>query len=135
MTPSHRNARTTLARSTTFSLSVTACNTRCDSGLAKLKADGWFKALHDAGVVVGLSIGGANAHIPTTLDGAAAVTALSKELETQGLLDYFDAIDLDWEGEEEGEYITYISNVSGPRLGRWELHIFMSSWLSMITLC
>ena len=83
-------------------------------------------------MVVGLSIGGVNAHIPTTMVGAAAVTALSKELEMQGLLEYFDAIDLDWEGEEEGEYMIYFSKMSGLRLGRWELHFFMSSWLSMI---
>jgi hypothetical protein len=68
----------------------------CDAGIAKLKADGWFKELHDAGVVIGISIGGAHAKIPKTVDASAAVK-FAKNLENHGILKYVHALDLDWE--------------------------------------
>ena len=68
----------------------------CAAGIAKLKADGWFKELHDAGVVIGISIGGAHAKIPKTVDASAAVK-FAKNMENHGILKYVHALDLDWE--------------------------------------
>jgi hypothetical protein len=58
----------------------------------------FFKQLHDAGVTISITVGGAGASVPGgSTDPQVTLTSFKSALDTYGVYEYVDGIDFDWE--------------------------------------
>jgi hypothetical protein len=59
---------------------------KCNTFLTDAIASGWFKMLHDAGISISISLGGAGAHLPSaTVDPEKAIRSFQSKLESLGI--------------------------------------------------
>merc|ERR1712166_1672617 len=58
----------------------------------------FFQQLHDAGVTISITVGGAGASVPSAgSDPQVTLSSFKSALETWGIYQYVDGIDFDWE--------------------------------------
>lgn len=57
----------------------------------------FFRELHDAGVTISITVGGAGASVPSTGSADKTLSTFQSVLTTWGVYNYVDGIDFDWE--------------------------------------
>jgi hypothetical protein len=85
----------------TFSFPGGGCNTQTCVDWVNTYAVDWTRRLHEAGVTISISLGGAGAHLPSeNVDTAQALSSFQQVLTKLGIADYVDGIDFDWEDSD-----------------------------------
>jgi cellulose synthase/poly-beta-1,6-N-acetylglucosamine synthase-like glycosyltransferase len=82
----------------TFVFPGGGCNTQTCIDWVSTHAVDWTRRLHEAGVTISISLGGAHANLPSeTVDTAQALSSFQQVLTNLGIAPYIDGIDFDWE--------------------------------------
>jgi hypothetical protein len=73
----------------------------------------WLQTLHDAGVTISISLGGAGAHLPSPdVDAQAVIESFERVLGEWGVDDLIDGIDFDW--EDSNLHVAHAVNKLAP---------------------